>query len=151
MSPFFTLRCCSRRDCINTRIREPFFRPDCRDKAAKANISCRRYAYDVECQQGKNIADAAAQVVAGLDKNGFLVSTLSHAGKCSKGAFKELYHFDSKADVFPDYVYDKHPALAEKMSLIQTGYFTSSYHYAPDAYFKKVGPREGFHRDFCIG
>ena len=40
--------------------------------------------------------------------------------------------------MFPDYVNEKHAALAKKMSLIQTGYFTSSYHYAPEAYFKKV-------------
>ena len=118
--------------------REPFFRPDCRAKAAEANISCRKFAYDVEYQQGKNIADAAAAVVEGLDENGFLASTLSHAGKCSKGSFKELYHFDAKADAFPGYVDEKYPALAKKMSLIQTGYFTTSYHYAPDAYFKKV-------------
>lgn len=118
--------------------REPFFRPDYREKASKAGISCRTYAYDVEYQQGKNIADAAAAVVEGLDENGFLASTLSHAGKCSKGTFKELYHFDAKADAFPDYVNEKHPPLAKKMSLIQTGYFTTSYHYAPEAYFKKV-------------
>lgn len=123
---------------IHAPSREPFFRPDCREKAAKAGISCRKFAYDVEYQQGKNIADAAAAVVGGLDENGFLASTLSHAGKCSKGRFKELYHFDAKADAFPDYVNERHPSLAKKMSLIQTGYFTSSYHYAPGAYFYKV-------------
>lgn len=122
----------------NTASREPFFRTDCREKAAKAGISCRKYAYDVEYQQGKNIADAAAKVVDGLDENGFLASTLSHARNCSKGRFTELYHFDAKADAFPGYVNEKHPSLAKKMSLIQTGYFTSSYHYAPEAYFKKV-------------
>ncbi|CAJ2511981.1 Uu.00g076060.m01.CDS01 [Anthostomella pinea] len=121
-----------------TNYWEPFFRPDCRAQAAEQGISCRRYAYDVEYQQGKNIADAAAQVVGGLDENGFIASTLSHAGKCSKGRFKELYHFDAKADVFPDYVNAKHEALAKKMSLVQTGYFMSSYNYAPDAYFKKT-------------
>ena len=76
--------------------------------------------------------------MGGLDENGFLVSTLSNARKSSKGAFNELYHFDAKADVFPDYVNDKHPELAKKMSCIQTAYFTSSYNYAPEAYFKKV-------------
>jgi len=58
--------------------------------------------------QGRNIADAAAKVAAGLDENGFIASTLSHAGKCSKGKYKELYHFDPKADIFPDYVVSIH-------------------------------------------
>jgi hypothetical protein len=63
---------------------------------------------------------------------------LSHAGKCSGGMFKELYHFDAKADVFPDYVTENHPELASKMSCIQTGYFTSSHRLIPDAYMGKV-------------
>lgn len=121
-----------------TNYWEPFFRPDCRQKAAEAGISCRKYAYDVEAQQGRNIADSAASTVDTLDENGFIASTLSHARKCSKGAYKELYHFDGKADVFPDYVKEKHPKLAAKMSCLQTGYFTSSYKFAPDAYFSKV-------------
>jgi hypothetical protein len=121
-----------------TNYWEPFFRPDCRQKASEAGISCRKYAYDVEAQQGRNIADSAALTVDTLDHNGFIASTLSHAGKCSNGRYKELYHFDAKADIFPDYVQEKHPKLAAKMSCLQTGYFTSSYKFAPDAYFSKV-------------
>ncbi|TGJ81569.1 hypothetical protein E0Z10_g7191 [Xylaria hypoxylon] len=86
-----------------TQYWEPFFRPDCRQEAEAQGISCRKYAYDVEYQQGRNIADAAATAVDSLEPNGFLISTLSHAGKCSRGAIKEAYHFDSKADVFPPY------------------------------------------------
>ena len=86
-----------------TQYWEPFFRPDYRAKAKELGITCRKYAYDVEYQQGKNIVDAVAAVaLETLDTNGFLVSTLSHARKCSGGAFTELYHFDSKADVYPD-------------------------------------------------
>jgi hypothetical protein len=121
-----------------TNYWEPFFRPDCRQKAAEAGISCRKYAYDVEAQQGRNIADSAALTVDTLDANGLIASTLSHARKCSNGRYKELYHFDAKADIFPDYVKEKHPKLAAKMSCLQTGYFTSSYKFAPDAYFSKV-------------
>jgi hypothetical protein len=117
---------------------EPFFREDCRRKAADGGLSCRKYAYDVEYRQGKNIADAVAQVVDGLDENGLIASTLSHAGKCSKGAFDELYHFDSKADIFPDYVNATYPKLAKKMSCVQTGFFMSSYRLVPSAYFTKV-------------
>ncbi|RDW82384.1 hypothetical protein BP6252_03496 [Coleophoma cylindrospora] len=120
-----------------TNYWEPFFRPDARAKAQELGVDCRRYAYDVELQQGKNIVDAAAATVDSLADNGFVASTLSHAGKCSKGAFKELYHFDSKADVFPYYVEEKYPELAKKMSYVQTGYFTSSYKLAPEAYLGK--------------
>jgi hypothetical protein len=84
-----------------TNYWEPFFRPDYRQKAAEAGISCRKYAYDVEVRQGKNIADAAARTVDSLDENGFIASALSHARKCSKRVFTELYYFDGKADVFP--------------------------------------------------
>lgn len=121
-----------------TNYWEPFFRPDCRQKAQELGISCRRYAYDVEYRQGKNIVDAAATTVASLDANGFLVSTLSHAGKCSKGAFTELYHFDSKADVFPFYVQEHYPELAAKMSCIQTGFFYTSFNILPKSYLGKV-------------
>ncbi|KAL2128757.1 hypothetical protein VTI74DRAFT_8692 [Chaetomium olivicolor] len=121
-----------------TNYWEPFFRPDCRAKARELGIDCRKYAYDVEYRQGKNIADAAAATVDSLDDNGFLASTLSHAGKCSNGKFKDLYHFDAKADIFPDYVAAAHPELAAKMSCIQTGYFTTSHRILPDSYFKKL-------------
>lgn len=124
-----------------TNYWEPFFRPECRAKARELGVTCRRYAYDVEYRQGKNIADATATVVDTLDDNGFLASTLSHAGKCSNGKIRDLYHFDAKADIFPDYVAAAHPALAAKMSCIQTGFFTSSHRILPDSYFKKVSYR----------
>ncbi|GKT45793.1 NmrA-like family domain-containing protein 1 [Colletotrichum spaethianum] len=120
-----------------TNYWEPFFRPDCRAKAEEQGISCRRFAYDVEYRQGHNIADAAATALESLDDNGFLVSTLSHAEKCSGGRFKELYHFDAKADVFPNYVNAKYPALAAKMSCIHTGFFYTSYNILPNSYFGK--------------
>lgn len=123
-----------------TNYWEPFFRPDSRARAAEQGVSCRRYAYEVEVRQGRNIADAAADavVVRGLDANGLVASTLSHAGRCSGGRFGELYHFDAKADVFPGYVSETYPELAAKMSCVQTGYFMSSYKLAPGAYFNKV-------------
>ncbi|KAF7593002.1 hypothetical protein BBP40_012161 [Aspergillus hancockii] len=106
--------------------------------AAEIGVSCRKYAYDVELQQGKNIADAAAATVGSLDESGFIVSTLSHARKRSGGRYQELYHFDAKADVFPDYVQSNCPELARKMSCVQTGYFMSSYKLVPGAYFGRA-------------
>lgn len=124
-----------------TNYWEPFFRPDCRAEAAKQGISPRKFAYDVEYQQGKNIADAAATTADSLDNNGFLVSTLSHATKCSAGVFDELYHYDAKADIFPAYVDEKYPQLAAKMSSIHTGFFYTSFNILPSSYFGKVSPR----------
>lgn len=121
-----------------TNYWEPFFRPDCRQNASGLGISPARFAYDVEYQQGKNIADAAAATCNSLDSNGFLVSTLSHAAKSSQGKFMKLYHFDSKADIFPFYVREKYPDLAAKMSCIQTGYFYTSFNILPDSYFGKA-------------
>ncbi|KAJ8066725.1 hypothetical protein OCU04_004116 [Sclerotinia nivalis] len=125
-----------------TNYWEPFFRPDCRQQAKERGISCRKYAYEVEYQQGKNVADAAAHpsVISGLDANGFIASTLSHAGKCSNGKFKDVYHHDAKADVFPYYVREKYGeegGLAGKMSCVMTGYFTSSYKLAMKSYLGK--------------
>lgn len=122
-----------------TNYWEPFFRDDCRREAAERGESCRRYAYEVERRQGMNVADAAAAVAVGtLVENGFLVSTLSHARKCTGGKMEEVYHFDSKAEVFPDYVRDRYPELAAKMSCVQTGYFMVSYKMAKRGYFRKV-------------
>lgn len=92
-----------------TNYWEAFFHPDCRQKARRLGFSPARFAYDVEYQQGRNIADAAAATCDSLDPNGFLVSTLSHASKSSQGKFIELYHFDSKAEIFPFYVKENYP------------------------------------------
>ncbi|EON61061.1 hypothetical protein W97_00272 [Coniosporium apollinis CBS 100218] len=121
-----------------TNYWEPFFRPDCRAKAAELGMSCRKYAYEVEVRQGRNIADAVATTVESLDENGFIASTLSHAARCSRGRFNELYHFDAKAEVFPDHVGENHKLLARKTSYVQTGFFMSSYRLALGAYFRKT-------------
>ncbi|KAK0746900.1 hypothetical protein B0T18DRAFT_326512 [Schizothecium vesticola] len=120
-----------------TQYWEPFFRPDCRAAAAALGVSCRRYAYDVEVRQGRNIADAAAGVAEGLEENGFWVSTLSSARECSGGRMTEVYHFDGKADVFPRYVDEWWPELARKMSCVHTGYFMTSWGILPASYLNK--------------
>lgn len=126
-----------------TNYWEPFFPPNVEASRAHARAlglgGVREYAGRVELAQGRNIADAAAATVGSLDANGFIASTLSHAGRCSGGRLKELYHFDAKAEVFPYYVREKHPALAAKMSCVQTGYFMTSHRILPDSYLVKVG------------
>lgn len=127
-----------------TNYWDPFHPDRLQESRAKAKAlnmgTVREYAGHVERIAGQNIADAAATTVETLDGNGFIASTLSHAGKCSGGRFRELHHFDAKADVFPYYVRDEFPDLAAKMSCVQTGFFMSSHRILPDSYLAKVGP-----------
>jgi hypothetical protein len=123
----------------------PFFAPANQARAKELGIPIGQYAYELEVEQGKNIVDAVARVVAArnglLDDDGsvgFVASTLCHAGQSSDGRYKDLYHFDAKADVFPRYVQQRYPELARKMSYLHTGYFYTSWRYMPRRWFAKV-------------
>lgn len=89
----------------------------------KPGQSTREMSYELELQQGKNIADAVASV-GGLER--FIWSSLSNASKWSKGEYKGVYHFDSKANVV-DYIKEKYPELAKKMSILQMGLFMTNW------------------------
>lgn len=52
------------------------------------------YCYEVELQQGKNLADAAASVVT-LKR--YIFSSMANATHTSDGKYNRLYHMDSKA------------------------------------------------------
>ncbi|PYI29938.1 putative NAD dependent epimerase/dehydratase [Aspergillus indologenus CBS 114.80] len=54
------------------------------------------YCFEVEVQQGKNLADVAARVPT-LER--FVFSSMASANKWSKGKFPRVYHMDSKAVV----------------------------------------------------
>jgi len=116
----------------------PFFDPSNQARAKDKGISIGQYAYELEREQGVNIADAVAQVVDGLDDVGFIASTLCNAKEASGGKYTELWHFDGKAEVFPTYVESKHPALAAKTSYLHTGYFFTSWRFTPGKWFAKV-------------
>jgi hypothetical protein len=117
---------------------KPFFDPASQARAKKQGKAIGQYAYELELEQGKNIADAVAREVHGLDDVGFIASTLCNARQSSNGKYKELWHFDSKADIFPTYVQERHPALARKTSYLHTGYFFTSWRYTPGRWFAKV-------------
>lgn len=72
------------------------------------------YCYEVELQQGKNLADAAA-TVPGLSR--YIFSSMADATKWSKGKFNKLYHMDSKAQAV-DYAKSL-PELKGKFSQVQ--------------------------------
>jgi hypothetical protein len=117
---------------------KPFFDPANQGGAKKQGKPIGQYAYELELEQGKDIADAVAREVHGLDDVGFIASTLCNARQSSNGKYKELWHFDSKADIFPTYVQERHPALARKTSYLHTGYFFTSWRYTPGRWFAKV-------------
>jgi hypothetical protein len=72
------------------------------------------YCFEVERQQGKNLADAAA-TVPGLQR--FIFSSMASATKWSNGKFTKLYHMDSKAYAV-DYTKGL-PQLKGKFSQVQ--------------------------------
>lgn len=83
-------------------------------KKKKPSQDLVEYCYDVELQQGKNIADAAT-TVPGLSR--YIFSSMAHAGTSSNGKFSQIYHMDSKADA-ARYAQSL-PALAGKFSQVQ--------------------------------
>lgn len=117
---------------------KPFFDPSNYARATAQQKSIGQYAYELEVEQGKNIVDAVAREVDGLDHVGLIASTLCSARESSKGKYTELWHFDSKADVFPTYVKERYPELAKKTSYLHTGYFFTSWQFLPGRWFAKV-------------
>ena len=81
------------------------------------------YCFDLEVNQGKNIANAAA-TVKGLER--YVLSALSDAKYWSKGKYTWVYHFDSKAAVVK-YIKEELPELAAKMSVLQMGVFMTNW------------------------
>jgi hypothetical protein len=118
---------------------KPFFDPSNQARATALGKSIGQYAYELEVEQGKNIVDAVAREVDGLDDVGLIASTLCSARESSNGKYKELWHFDSKADVFPTYLQQRYPELAKKTSYLHTGYFFTSWQFMPGRWFAKVG------------
>ena len=100
----------------------PFGDPSSKEKL-KPGQSINEYCYELEVQQGKKIAQAAA-TVEGLER--FIFSSLSKSKYWSKGKYTGVYHFDSKADVV-DYIKQELPKLAEKMSVVQIGMFMTNW------------------------
>ncbi|KAK2018635.1 NmrA-like family protein [Colletotrichum eremochloae] len=89
-----------------------------RDPASSANKrpdqELVEYCYEVELQQAKNIADAAA-TVPGLHR--YVFSSMANATKESGGKFSKLYHMNSKAEA-AEYAQTL-PALKNKFSQVQ--------------------------------
>jgi len=108
----------------NTAFSDAIGNPASADlKYLKPGQTIREMSYELELQQGKNIADAVASV-GGLEK--YIWSSLSDATKWSKGKYKGVYHFDCKAHVV-DYINETYPELAKKLSILQMGLFITNW------------------------
>ena len=108
----------------NTAFSTAFATPTDADYAKLSpNQTLREWCYETEVRQGKSIADAVATVDT-LEL--FIWSTLSHATKWSKGKYTGIYHFDSKAAVV-DYINERYPAVAKRMSMLQMGLFITNW------------------------
>ena len=106
----------------NTDFWTQFHNPATKEKLNPGQ-SINEYCYDLEGQQGKNVADAAA-TVAGLER--FILSALCNARKLSKGKYTHIYHLDAKAQIV-EYVRSQHPELAAKMSVVQMAAYMSNW------------------------
>ena len=101
---------------------QPFFKKDNQAKL-KEGQTMNEYCFDLEVQQGKNIAHAAAKVET-LER--YVCSSLSDARKWSKGKYTWVYHFDGKAQVV-EYIKDELPHLEKKTSVLQIGLYATHW------------------------
>ena len=106
----------------NTDYWAQFYNPATQAKL-KSGQTINEYCYDLELQQGMNVADAAA-TVEGLDR--LIFSAVCDVKKLSKGKYTWVYHFDAKAKAV-EYIRTKHPELAAKMSIVQIGAYMSNW------------------------
>lgn len=81
------------------------------------------YCYERELRQWKNIADTAAKI-EGLER--LVVSSLVDAEKLSKGKYKGVYHWDSKARGV-EYLREVYPELAKKMTVMMMGNYMGNW------------------------
>lgn len=77
--------------------------------------------YGIEVQQGKNVADAAAEVPE-LER--LVWSSLANVKKCSGGKYDQVFHFDAKAAV-AEYMFAKE-GLESKVSCVLMGCFLTN-------------------------
>jgi nucleoside-diphosphate-sugar epimerase len=103
-------------------------------KTAKPGQSQNHRTYENELQQGKNIFDAASQT-EGLER--LIFSGLSDVVKWSKGKYKQVYHFDSKAHAI-EYGKATYPDLWKKTSILQLGFFLLNFLNSPFLIPRKV-------------
>jgi hypothetical protein len=105
------------------------------------------YCFEIEVQQGKNLAAAAAKV-EGLER--FVFSSMASAKRASGGKFDRLYHMDSKA-VVVEYA-NALEGLQGKFSVIQAPiYFNLLWEWGLPTTPRKVCSFESLFPSSCKG
>lgn len=97
---------------------------DVQERAIAAGVNVNAYASDIEVQQGRNIVDAANEVIDTLDR--FVLSTLSATKKWSKGKYTNNFHFDAKWAAV-EYMKATYPELDKKTSYLQVALYLSNW------------------------
>ncbi|KAL5326429.1 hypothetical protein ACEPPN_004114 [Leptodophora sp. 'Broadleaf-Isolate-01'] len=100
----------------------PFYDPST-SALLKEGESLAEYCKEREKTQGMNVADAASKVV-GLER--LVVSALCHAEDGSGGQYKNVAHWDGKAEAVK-YLKSTHPELAEKTTVVVVGNYMENW------------------------
>jgi hypothetical protein len=96
-------------------------------KAEEQKKHIGQLCYELEYEQGRNIADAASKIPE-LER--FVVSMVCSTKKRSNGRYDKIFHFDAKADMIT-YVKSAYPGLAAKMSELNMGVFMQAWRFTP--------------------
>lgn len=101
-----------------------------------------RLCYELEYEQGRNIADAASKIPE-LER--LVVSMLCSTRRISNGRYDEIWHFDSKADMVT-FAKVTYPDLGGKMSELNMGVFFQAWRFVPQL----VAPRKTDGDEFVL-
>lgn len=105
----------------------PYLDKNNQAKAQEQGNHIGQFSYELEYEQGRNIADAASKV---RELERLVVSMVSSTKKSSNGRYDKIWHFDSKADMV-SYVKSTYPDFATKMSELNVGVFFQAWRFAP--------------------
>ena len=111
----------------NTDFWATYRDPKTSEAAAAQGKTISEYAFETEVSYGVNIARAATAVPT-LER--FIYSALGPVKSHSAGKYTHSYHWDSKATIV-DYIKNKEPELAKKMSLIYMGVYVTNALFTP--------------------
>ncbi|PQE31142.1 hypothetical protein CJF32_00008506 [Rutstroemia sp. NJR-2017a WRK4] len=106
---------------------KPYFDEKNQAKAREQGKHIGELCYELEYEQGRNIADAASKTPT-LER--LVVSMVCSTKERSNGIYSKIYHFDAKADMI-SYIKSTHPALAAKMSELNMGVFMTAWRFTP--------------------
>ncbi|KAH7361026.1 putative NAD dependent epimerase/dehydratase [Rhexocercosporidium sp. MPI-PUGE-AT-0058] len=100
----------------------PFYDPST-PALLKDGENLAQFYKEAEKMQGVNVADAASKIV-GLER--LVVSALCHAEEGSVGIYRNVAHWDGKAEAVK-YLKETYPGLAEKTTVVVVGNYMENW------------------------